>query len=243
MAIENALLYQEAQQAVAVRDRVLAIVSHDLRNQLGVVKMGIHLLARKVETAAEKNELRKPIDTIDRTADSMQHLVTDLVDMAALQAGKLAVELQPLVVAEILEQVGHSHELIAAAKDVKLTVHPIAADVRVMADRERLLQVLANLLGNAIKFTNAGGSVTLRASAGDKDVTIAVVDTGTGIPAEHLDRIFDPYQSLQQTEQRGTGLGLYISKGIVLHHGGHLGVESTVGTGSTFTITLPRLEH
>lgn len=242
MAIENALLYQEAQEAVAVRDRVLAVVSHDLRNQLGVVKMGTHLLARKLEATADKNEFHRPIDTIERTADSMQRLVTDLLDMAALQAGKLTVEPQPLVVADILEEACRSQQLIAAAKGVKLTVHSVAVDVRIMADRERLLQALANLLGNAIKFTDQGGSVTLRANAGDEDVTIAVDDTGTGIPTEHLDRIFDPYQSLQRTEQRGTGLGLYISKGIVVRHGGRLEVESTVGKGSTFMITLPRLK-
>jgi len=243
MAIDNALLYSEARQAVAVRDGVLAVVSHDLRNQLGVVKMGAHLLSRKLESDAGKDELRKPIDAVQRTADSMQRLVSDLVDMAALQAGKLAIEPQPIVVAEVVEQAYQSHELIAAATGLTLTVHSLPKTVRVTGDRERLLQVLANLLGNAIKFTDAGGSIVLRASATDEDVSIAIEDTGRGIPPDDLERIFDAYQSLQRSGPRGTGLGLYISKGIVLRHAGRLTVESTVGRGSTFTITLPRLKN
>lgn len=240
MAIDNAVLYSEAQQAVAVRDRVLAIVSHDLRNQLGVVRMGTHLLSRKVDANAEKDELRKPIDTVDRTADSMQRLVSDLVDMAALQAGKLTIDKHPLAIRELLEQACQSHELIARAKGVTLTAQLLAADIRVMVDRDRLLQVLSNLLGNAIKFTDAGGSVTLRSSATPEEVCITVEDTGIGIPTVDFDRIFDPYQTLQ-TGQRGTGLGLYISRGIVERHGGTLTVLSTPSEGSSFTITLPRL--
>jgi signal transduction histidine kinase len=108
-----------------------------------------------------------------------------------------------------------------------------------MVDRDRLLQVLSNLLGNAIKFTDAGGSVTLRSSATPEEVSITVEDTGIGIPTVDFDRIFDPYQTLQ-TGQRGTGLGLYISRGIVERHGGTLTVQSTPGEGSSFSIALPR---
>ena len=240
VAIDNALLYSEAQQAVALRDRVLAVVSHDLRNQLGVVTMGTHLLARKAETNTEKSELRKPIETLQRTTESMQRLVSDLVDMAAVQAGKLAIERHPLAITEVLEQACQSHDLIARAKGVTLTAQLTPTDARVMADRDRLVQVLSNLLGNAIKFTDAGGSVTLRSSATDGEVRIAIEDTGIGIAPEDVDRIFDPYQTLQ-TGRRGTGLGLYISRGIVERHAGTLTVESTAGRGSTFTIALPRL--
>lgn len=240
MAIDNALLYGEAQQAVAIRDRVLAVVSHDLRNQLNVVKMGAHLLGQKIDANAQKDQLRKPVDTMQRTAETMQRLVSDLVDMAALQAGKLTIEEEPLVVRSLLEEACHSHELIASAKDVRLTATLVPPGVRVIGDRERLLQVLSNLLGNAIKFTDAGGSVALNATAMDDHVVITVEDTGIGIPSEELDRIFDPYQTLKGTGRAGTGLGLYIANGIVVRHGGRLTVSSVAGRGSVFTITLLR---
>jgi len=242
MAIDNARLYSEAQHAVAVRDRILAVVSHDLRNQLGIVKVGTQLLFRRVETLAEHEELRKPIDAVQRTADSMQRLVSDLLDMASLQAGRLAIVREPFPIGAVLREAYDSHEPIAEAKGLSLKAVALPADACVLGDRERLLQVLSNILGNAMKFTDAGGSITLRASATDGEVNIVIEDTGVGIPPEHLDQIFDPYQSFQRAPHRGTGLGLYISQGIVLRHGGKLKVRSTVGEGSAFTITLPRLD-
>jgi len=162
--------------------------------------------------------------------------------MASLQAGQLSVESKPLVIQDVLAEACRSHELIADAKGVRLTDDVTLAGECVLGDRERLLQVLSNLLGNAIKFTEAGGSVTLRAVGTDEDVEIAIEDTGNGIPAEDLDRIFEAYHSIQRREGRGTGLGLYISKGIVRRHGGQLTVRSTVGRGSVFTIRLPRMK-
>ena len=226
---------------MAIRDRLLAVVSHDLRNQLGVVHMGTELLSRKAEVIPEAKELRKPIDTVRRTADSMQRLVEDLVDMASLQAGRLSIECRPLVIEDVLEEAFHSHELIADAKGVRLSRHLALGGARVLGDRERLLQVLSNLLGNAIKFTDASGSVTLRARARDDEIDISVEDAGPGIPAEDLDRIFDPYHSIERSGQRGTGLGLYIGRGIVQRLGGRLTVRSTPGKGSTFIVTLPRV--
>ena len=242
MAIDNARLFAEAQEAIAVRDRVLAVVSHDLRNQLGVVHMGTELLARKAEAISGANDLRKPLDTMRRTTDSMQHLVSDLVDMASLQAGRLSIDSRPLVIDDVLHEACRGQELIAEAKGIRLTCELALTGVRVLGDRERLLQVLSNLLANAIKFTDPGGSVTLRGSAGKREVEISVDDTGPGIPPEDLERIFDAYHSIQRSGQRGTGLGLFIGRGIVQRLGGRLTVRSTIGTGSTFTVTLPRAE-
>ncbi len=239
-AIDNARLYAEAQQAVAVRDRVLAIVSHDLRNHLGVIGTGSRLLARKARGLPEAKELTKPIETIQRVTDSMQHLVGDLVDLASLQAGKLSLDLRPVAIDPLLDEAFHGHELIADAKGVRLTTHLAAHDVAVNADRDRILQALANLLGNAIKFTPSGGAVVIRSHSADNEVQVAVSDTGPGIPDAELDAIFEPYRSIQRQGQSGAGLGLYIAKGIVERHGGRLWVVSQVGEGSTFVFTLPR---
>lgn len=238
-AIENAQLYSEAQKAIQLREHVLAIVSHDLRNQLGVVAMGANVLARKA-SALDSMDIKKPIDTIQRTANSMEHLVGDLLDMASIQAGRLAFERQTVELKPILMESHESHEPIARAQELRLVSDLPVDGVNVLCDRDRILQVLANLLGNAIKFCEPGDTITLRAEARDGEVRIAVSDTGPGIPAEELGRIFEPYRTIEREGKGGTGLGLYITKGIVQRHGGRIWVESTVGAGTTFFFTLPR---
>ena len=240
-AIENARLYTDAQNAIQIRERVLAIVSHDLRNQLGVVSMGANLLSRKA-SALDGPELEKPIETIQRTANSMQHLVGDLLDMASIQAGRLSFERQPTKIRPILQESCEQLEPMARDKSLSLSADLAVDAIEVLCDRDRILQVLANLLGNAIKFCEAGDAVTLRAEARDGDVLIAVSDTGPGIPRDELQSIFEAYRTIERQGQgkSGTGLGLYITKGIVQRHGGHIWVESELGVGTTFFFTLPR---
>jgi len=240
-AIENARLYAEAQNAVQMRERVLAIVSHDLRNQLGVIAMGANLLARKA-SSLDGADVRKPIETIQRTASSMQHLVGDLLDMASIQAGRLSVERQPTDIKPLLLESWESHEPMARDKALTLGADLAVDGVKVIGDRNRILQALANLLGNSIKFCNAGDVVTLRAETQDRDVLISVSDTGPGIPEEELKNIFEAYRTIESPDQSksGTGLGLYITKGVVERHGGRIWVESELGVGTTFFFTLPR---
>jgi signal transduction histidine kinase len=113
-------------------------------------------------------------------------------------------------------------------------------DVQVVADRRPILQVLANLLGNAIKFSVPGGTVVFRADADQAEARIVISDTGPGIPQDELETVFEPYRTIRRTGTAGTGLGLYIAKGIVQRHGGRIQVESQVGTGSMFSFTVPR---
>jgi len=240
-AIENARLYAAAQDAIAVRERVLAVVSHDLRNQLGVVAMAAEIVARRVPPSTAATELQKPVETIRRTTDAMQHLLGDLLDMASIEAGRLSIERQSMEIKPILEDACETHEAIARAKGLWLRAELDVEGVTVLADRKRILQVLGNLLGNAIKFSDSG-SVTLSASAQDTDVVIAVTDTGPGIPPSEREAIFEPYRTIQREKEgpRGSGLGLYIAKGIITRHNGRMWVESDVGRGSTFFFTLPR---
>jgi signal transduction histidine kinase/putative methionine-R-sulfoxide reductase with GAF domain len=241
-AIENARLYAEAQRAVAARDQVLAIVSHDLRNQLGVIGMGADLLARKTDAAGTGGDLTKPIETIRRTTSTMQHLLDDLLDMASIEAGRLSFEPNIIDIGAVLEEACQGHDVYARAKGLRLTLERPSESVAVRADRNRILQVLANLLGNAIKFSHREGRIVLAAAIGDTDVTVSVSDTGPGIPSEDLQNIFEPYKTGRRDGQSGTGLGLYIARGIVQRHGGRIWVESEPGKGSTFFFTLPRVQ-
>jgi len=238
-AIENAWLYREAKNAVTVRERILAIVSHDLRNQLGVISMGADLVARKAAEMRDAADLRKPVETIRRTADSMLRLVGDLLDMASTQSGRFSIEKETLELAPILEEGCESHEPMARVKGVHLKTDVEIGDMRVLGDRARILQVLGNLAGNAIKFSESGGSVTIRAEARDNEALVSVSDTGPGIPREEFENIFEPYRTVQAQGNRGTGLGLFIAKGIVERHGGRIWLESEIGRGSTFFFTLP----
>ena len=241
--VVKAQLMADLTRAVELRERVLAIVSHDLRNQLGVISMGANLLGMRVSPLKELVDIRKPVETIQRTADTMQHLLGDLLDMASIQAGQLSFEPQRVDLRSVLVESYDSHQSIARDKGLQFHADIEVDHVEVMCDRNRILQVLGNLLGNAIKFCEAGDAVTLSAEVKDTEALVAVSDTGPGIPRDELPKIFEAYRTIHEGPERrvGTGLGLYITKGIIERHGGRVWVESKVGTGSTFFFTLPRV--
>ena len=239
-AIENARLYADAQHAVQTRERVLAIVSHDLRNQLGVIGMAAQLLDLHGPALKGDADLLKPVEMIQRTARTMQTLLGDLLDMASIQVGRLSIDLRPEPVKAILAEACEGQQALAHARQIHLACEFAVDEIQVICDRDRILQVLANLVGNAVKFCKPGDSITLRAEARDRDVLVAVRDTGPGIPPDEFEIIFEPYQTMKRPGQDGTGLGLYITKGIVQGHGGRIWVESAVGQGTTFFFTLPR---
>ena len=237
MAIENARLYAEARRAVHVREQVLATVSHDLRNQLNVVAIASELLLRTVNL--QDTAIAKPLMVIARTTRSMKDLVNDLLDLASIQAGKLSLSAGPIPLASLVEEAREMHESAARAASLRLTADDIP-HVDVFADRGRVLQVLSNLLGNAIKFTPSGGAIALRANATDAEVTISVVDTGRGIPAQDLATVFEPYRA--RGSGAGSGLGLLIAQGLVERHDGRNWIYSREHAGTTVSFTLPRRE-
>ncbi|MDP9361525.1 MAG: HAMP domain-containing histidine kinase [Acidobacteriota bacterium] len=237
LAIDNARLYFESQQAVSAREEVLAIVSHDLRNPLHAVMLAASLLQTSAKIAPED---REELEIIDISAKRMQRLIEDLLDVTRLEGGKqLPIEPAPLDVESLF---GETYELFksqAATSAITLQYHVGDGVAAVYADRHRVLQVLSNLIGNAMKFTPPGGMITYRAEPHDATVQITVADTGPGIPKENLGDIFNPYWQAKRTARLGAGLGLPIAKGIVESHGGRVWVESESGAGTKFHFTLP----
>ncbi len=237
LAIDNARLYQESQQAVQAREEVLAIVSHDLRNPLNAVMLAASLLQTSDKIAPDD---REQLEIIDISAKRMQRLIADLLDVTRLEGGKqLPIDPAPLDVQSLF---GETYELFksqAVTGSITLQCHASKDVPPVYADRHRVLQVLSNLIGNAMKFTPPGGMVTCRAESEDGKVLITVADSGPGIPRENLGDIFNPYWQAKRTARLGAGLGLPIAKGIVESHGGKIWVESEPGSGTKFFFTLP----
>ncbi|AUX28536.1 MULTISPECIES: GAF domain-containing sensor histidine kinase [Sorangium] len=242
LAIDNARLYESAQRAIRAREELVAVVSHDLKSPLATIVMNTSLLRRKLPSADEAAELRRPVERIQKSADRMNRLIRDLLDLAKLEGGHISVQPVPHDVAVLL---GDALELLreeAAEKSLRLE-HSVELGVeRALCDRERILQVIANLVGNAIKFTPAGGEVAVRAEPWGREVRVSVRDTGPGIPEDQRTRIFERYWQAKETAHKGTGLGLSIAKALVEVHGGRIWVESKVGEGSTFFFTLPTAE-
>jgi signal transduction histidine kinase len=237
LAIDNARLYLESQQAVRAREEVLAIVSHDLRNPLSAVSLAASLLKLSERVPDED---REQIDTIEVSAKRMNRLIADLLDVTRLEGGKrLPIEREPVDPEGVLREVEDLFRAQAAAAQVTLTSDADGPLPPVHADRHRLLQVLSNLVGNSMKFTPPDGRITIGARAVKEEVMFSVRDTGPGIPRENLSDIFNPYWQAKRAERMGAGLGLAIAKGIVESHGGRIWVESEPGQGTDFYFTLP----
>lgn len=237
LAIDNARLYTESQQAVRAREEVLAIVSHDLRNPLNAIMLASSLFQTSGDLSAED---REQLQTIDLSAKRMRRLIEDLLDVTRLEGGKrLPIEAAPI---EVDTLVGEANELFksqANEMSIAFTSEVAPGTPTVFADRDRVSQVLSNLIGNAMKFTPPGGSVRVHASRRDDAVLFTISDSGPGIPPEHLKDVFNPYWQGKRAERMGAGLGLPIAKGIVEAHGGEIWVESEQGRGTTFLFTLP----
>jgi signal transduction histidine kinase len=237
LAIDNARLYLESQQAVHAREEVLAIVSHDLRNPLNAVTLGASLLKM---SKSLNDEDREQLDIIDVSARRMSRLIADLLDVTRLEGGKqLPIEPARVEVEALFRETDELFRAQAAASSISLEFGLEDHVPPVYADRDRVMQVLSNLIGNSMKFTPPGGMISLRAEPKGEFVLFTVADNGPGIPKEHQAEIFNPYWQAKRAERLGAGLGLPIAKGIVEAHGGSIWVESEPGKGTKFRFTLP----
>lgn len=234
--VENARLYREAQRAVQARERVLGIVAHDLRNPLNVIEMSAQILLDDTFSPAQHVQQTR---MILRSAQRMERLIEDLLDIARIEADRLTLHREIHQPADVAGEAVELNLSLAAAKSLSLHLEAAADLPAISADRHRMLQVLSNLIGNAIKFTPEGGSIEVAVEAADEGVRFTVVDTGIGIEPESLPNLFQPFWQVERRSLEGVGLGLMIARGIVDAHGGSIGVESTPGQGSRFHFTIP----
>jgi PAS domain S-box-containing protein len=224
-------------RAVRTRESLVAAVSHELQNPLGAIRLSATSLTRGLpDVTASRVEKHKQL--VQRNVDRMLRLVRDLLDAAAIDAGLMSVDLRPesaaAIAAEAVELLGP----LAAAKKQDLKVSS-AHDLQVCCDRQRILQVFSNLVGNAIKFSEEGRPISVRVERAGGAACFSVQDAGPGIEPGQLGHAFERYWHATASKGGGTGLGLFLAKGIVEAHGGTIRVDSKVGRGTTFHFTVP----
>ncbi len=225
---------------LTTRDEFLAIVSHDLKNPIGAVSSCAEMLLDDATYKSIEPEIRTWIEFMKRNADRSLRLISDLLDMERIAEGKLYLKPTQVSVSQIARESIESFAQIALAKNIVLRSMPSDISGVVVCDRDRIMQVLSNLLANALKFTSEGGSVTVKTNLTEKEAQFSVRDSGVGIPVEKRDHIFDRFTQLGANDRRGLGLGLYISKMLIEAHTGRLWVQSEMGVGSTFYFAIPR---
>jgi signal transduction histidine kinase/DNA-binding NarL/FixJ family response regulator len=238
IAVESSRLYREAQRAIRVREDVLAIVSHDLKTPLTSIQLSAAVALRSLGKGGDASAIGRHLETVLRGTRRAQLLLQDLLDMASIRAGRLAIRTSHQGSGSLLAEAVQVHEPFAREKGISLASGG-AAGTAVRCDRDRVLQALSNVIANAIKFCGSGDRIELAVGADEQFATFQVADTGPGIADDALPRVFEAYWSNARHAGGGTGLGLFISKGIVEAHGGRMWIESRVGHGTTVRFTIP----
>ena len=225
--------------AVAYRDDFMGIVSHDLRNLLGGIAGDARLLSMQASDSDEGRKTVAGTARIQRYVARMNRLIGDLIDVVSIDAGKLAVHPDHGDAVEVITEAVDAFAHAAQENSISLGYETSQPTLPAVFNRERKLQILANLIANALKFTPRGGAVRVRGERAGDDLRISVVDTGAGISGDMLGAVFERFRQVDQDDRRGLGLGLYISRCIVEAHGGRIWVESNPGVGSAFHFTIP----
>lgn len=224
---------------LATRDDFLGMVSHDLRDLLNGIVMSSQFLAQKLEKHSDREQLLLETTRIQRYGERMNRLIGDLVDVASIDAGKLSMQTTQGDVAALVLEAVDALQAGAAARGVSLAVQGVQTPYLAEFDHDRLLQVLANLIANSIKFTPKGGRIGVHCDRVGDLFEFRVEDTGEGIPTAMLETVFERFRQVGKNDRRGLGLGLYISRCIVEAHGGGIRAESTPGHGTQMYFTLP----
>lgn len=236
--INNARLYRESVEASRIRDQVLRIVAHDLRNPLHTISLSSGLL-RDLGAFDPESQGASALDLIDSAVERADRLIQELLDVARIESGGLSLATEVGEMRPILEQVTMLQRPLAEEKGISLYLEAPAELPPVVVDRDRILQVFENLIGNAVKFTESGGEIWVRAQEDGAEIRFTITDTGVGIAEKDLPYLFSPFWQALTGDEDGSGLGLAIARGIVEAHGGQIWAESSEGQGSTFTFTLP----
>lgn len=237
-AVERAQLYNEAKEAIQARQDILAFVSHDLKNSLMSLFLNVEMLMRSAPLD-ERRRGWKQLDRIRRGVNQMRRMIDDLLDVGSIESGRLAIDSREHEMGELFEDAVELSAPLIHDKRIEIKIEMPPPPFKVRCDRERMMQVFSNLIGNAVKFVPEKGTIVLSAAASGASALVAVRDTGPGIPPGRLPHLFQRYWQADETARKGRGLGLFITKGIVEAQGGVIWAESQVGTGSTFFITLP----
>jgi signal transduction histidine kinase len=237
IAVDNARLYELAQRALRARDEMLSVVAHDLRNPLGIIGMSAELIGDGPD--ALSTPIRTSLERIRRSTEQMNRLIQDLLDVTKLEAGKLVLDRVPANPSDLLKEADYMLRPLAERASLDLIVEVEPGLPAVLVDRARFVQAIGNLVANSIKFTRAGGSITLAAGSATEGVAFSVSDTGKGIASENLPHLFDRFWQERPDDSRGLGLGLAIVQGIVNAHGGALHATSVLNAGTTITLMFP----
>lgn len=240
-ATDQFLLTERARsdEALATRDDFLGMVAHDLRDLLNGIVVSSQLLAQKLEKHSDHEQLLLETTRIERYGARMNRLIGDLVDVASIDAGKLAMQMVQGRVTSLVVEAVEALQITASARGVSLAVRDVQEPFLAEFDHDRMLQVLANLIANSIKFTPKGGSIRVHCERVGESLEFCVADTGEGIPAALLEAVFERFWQVGKNDRRGLGLGLYISRCIVEAHGGNIRAESSPGQGTRMYFTLP----
>ncbi|WP_158620436.1 MULTISPECIES: HAMP domain-containing sensor histidine kinase [Corallococcus] len=228
-----------ADSGLATRDEFMGMVSHDLRTLLGGIALQSALLKRNAADDEVGRRTAEAAAKIQRFTARMNRLIGDLVDVASIETGRIRIAPELQDATALVRESVEAFQPQASAQGISLDVEIRGNTLMAKFDHERVLQVLANLLSNALKFTAAGGRISLHVEPVGQDVRFSVADTGSGIPSHQLEQVFERFWQARREDRRGLGLGLYISRGIVEAHGGRIWAESQPGQGSTFAFTIP----
>lgn len=240
----NSVLVTSAQEALSTRDTYLGILSHDLKNPLAAIALSSSALKRAfAKDKFDKKMIDKYFVSVERNVASMGRMIEDLLDVEQMVSGDLKLKLMDLDLNKLVLECKELFEPIAENKLFTINVIPCKTEAFAEVDHDRILQVLSNLVGNAVKYTEENGVITLSVEKKDNTILVSVKDEGPGIPPEKLEIIFERFTQLNGNDRKGVGLGLFISKWIIESHKGEIFVDSVPGEGSNFYFSLPAIKH
>lgn len=222
-----------------LKSTFVANVAHEVRNPLAVIKGVLHLITEVMgdQLTAKQNHI---LEMGDKTIDRLNRLVTDLLDLSKIETGKMQLNRDKVDIASLIEEILLPYDVELSKKNITLEKNISPDSGSLVADQDKISQVFINLINNAIKYTQSGGTVAINVIASENELRCEISDNGPGIPADEREKIFDKFERVTAEKQEGTGLGLAIAKDIVDLHKGKMWVESEMGKGSTFIFTLPR---
>lgn len=226
--------------ALTSHEEFVAIVSHDLKNPIGTILSSVEILMEHASMATVDDDAKRWLEVIKRNAETSIRLISDILDMERIVEGKIQLKIAPCQISDLIRDVIESYIQAANVRQINLKSLKTNFDGLINCDRDRIAQILSNIIGNALKFTPKGGSVSVSVEEAKNEIKFSVKDTGPGIPTDQQTRIFERFAQIGNKSRSGLGLGLYISKTLVESHRGRIWVESSDGAGSEFCFTLPQ---